>query len=337
MNSSVLIVEDEALVALEIQENVERLGHTVVDVSDTAEAAVKVALTEQPDLIIMDVRLKGQMDGVEAARLIRKSLDVPVIFLTAYSGDEILERATLAEPYGYLLKPVQEQQLASAMRVATVKHKLDSGRREGVKSLSAILRALPNAVIVTDMSLTVRYLNRKAEDLLGIPNQSAVRRPVKDIVRLGGTTLDRDGVEAFVEVLSDGRTVTLGEQTVTIEGAAPVQVRIEISPLADREGVINGAIVNMADLSGDLGTIKEARIEDEPTTLNSGDPVLDTVDLRSYLEVEIVRLTMDEGESQSTPRGFREGQITACKRILKYAFGDDALDDLESILPNARQ
>jgi PAS domain-containing protein len=260
-----------------------------------------------------------------------------VIFLTAYSGDEILERATLAEPYGYLLKPVQEQQLASAMRVATYKHKQDSGRREGVKSFSAILRALPNAVIVTDMSLTVRYLNRKAEDLLGIPNRSAVRRPVKDIVRLGGTTLDRDGVEAFVEVLSDGRTVTLGEQTVTIEGAAPVQVRIEISPLADREGVINGAIINMADLSGDSGVIKEGRFEDVPASLDSGPAVLDTGDLRSYLEVEIVRLTMDEGGSQSTQRGFREGQIMACKRILKYAFGDDALDDFQSILPNARQ
>ena len=333
MSNNVLIVEDEAIVALELRDNVERLGHNVVDVSDTAEGAVKIALTKHPDLIIMDVRLKGRMDGVEAATLIRKSVDVPVIFLTAYSGDEILSRASIAEPYGYLLKPVEEQQLASAIRVAMYKHHKDTNRREGFRSFSAILRALPNAVVVTDSGLTVRYLNKRAEELLDISTRKAIKRPVRDIIHLGETILDRDGVEAFDEVLSDGRTVLLGEQTLTLGDSAPIPVRIELSPLLDRDGLIIGALVNLLDLRGDTEEMAKRQLEEALSTAEAGPVIREKGDLRSYLEVEIVRLTMDDATATQAPHGFREGQIASCKRILKYMFGDEALENLETILP----
>ena len=333
MSNNVLIVEDEAIVGLELRDNVERLGHNVVDVSDTAEGAVKIALTKHPDLIIMDVRLKGRMDGVEAATLIRKSVDVPVIFLTAYSGDEILSRASIAEPYGYLLKPVEEQQLASAIRVAMYKHHKDTNRREGFRSFSAILRALPNAVVVTDSGLTVRYLNKRAEELLDISTRKAIKRPVRDIIHLGETILDRDGVEAFDEVLSDGRTVLLGEQTLTLGDSAPIPVRIELSPLLDRDGLIIGALVNLLDLRGDTEEMAKRQLEEALSTAEAGPVIREKGDLRSYLEVEIVRLTMDDATATQAPHGFREGQIASCKRILKYMFGDEALENLETILP----
>jgi CheY-like chemotaxis protein len=105
--SRILVVEDEAIVAMGIKQKLEDLGHHVVDTVYTGEDAVETALKTEPDLILMDIVLKGSMDGIEAAAKIRKQLDIPVIYLTAYSDEEVLERARMTEPYGYIIKPLK--------------------------------------------------------------------------------------------------------------------------------------------------------------------------------------------------------------------------------------
>src|SRR4051794_32514488 len=104
----ILIVEDEAVVAKDLQHRLRKLGYDVPVTAATGESAITRAAELHPQLVLMDVRLKGQMDGIEAAAEIRKSADIPVIFLTAYADGNTVERAKITEPFGYILKPFEE-------------------------------------------------------------------------------------------------------------------------------------------------------------------------------------------------------------------------------------
>ena len=105
----ILIVEDEAVVAMDLEDRLASLGYQLVDQAVSAEEAVRLTQEHRPDLVLMDIRLRGDMDGIAAAQAIHRRFQIPVIFLTAYSDDETLARAKLAEPFGYLLKPFNDR------------------------------------------------------------------------------------------------------------------------------------------------------------------------------------------------------------------------------------
>lgn len=135
----ILIVEDEGIVAADLQDRVVSLGYDVVGVAGTGEAAIELAREQKPDAILMDILLKGSMDGIEAANLIRKTLHIPIVFLTANSDRDTLERAKLAEPFGFLLKPFVEQEIRTTLEVALYKHKMEEERRKLTEELQAAL------------------------------------------------------------------------------------------------------------------------------------------------------------------------------------------------------
>ncbi|HHV25176.1 MAG TPA: response regulator [Methanosarcina sp.] len=114
----ILIVEDEHIVAMGIKRMLKSLGYTVTGVASSGEDAISKAESTFPDVVLMDIMLKGDMDGVEAAREIRDKFDVPVVYLTAYSDSKILERAKRTEPFGYIIKPFDEKDLHSSIEVA---------------------------------------------------------------------------------------------------------------------------------------------------------------------------------------------------------------------------
>jgi signal transduction histidine kinase len=129
-----LIAEDESLIAEELEVRMGRMGLEVVGIVSSAEEAIDVAARELPDLVLMDVRLKGAMDGIEAASIIRK-LSVPVVFLTAHSDEATIGRAKLADPFGYVLKPFNERDLRVAIEMALHKHKVEAALREAEEKL----------------------------------------------------------------------------------------------------------------------------------------------------------------------------------------------------------
>ena len=121
-----MIVEDEGLVALAIQKSLERLGYIVTGSVADGEDAFRVAAETAPDLILMDIRLKGDLDGIEVAERIMESQRIPVVYLTAHSDEKTLERAKLTEPFGYIVKPFDEQSLFSTVEIALYKAKLQT-------------------------------------------------------------------------------------------------------------------------------------------------------------------------------------------------------------------
>lgn len=125
----ILIVEDEHLVALDLQVRLKHMGH-VPDVAYSGEEAISKATEGHYDLVLMDIKLKGALDGIEAARTIRDAFDVPIIYLTAYADNHTLDRARYTEPYGYILKPFQERELKAAIQMALRRHAHDKARSQ---------------------------------------------------------------------------------------------------------------------------------------------------------------------------------------------------------------
>ncbi|MBL8001973.1 MAG: response regulator [Flavobacteriales bacterium] len=124
--TNVLVVEDESIVSKDIQHSLKKLGYNVVGAAATGEQAVKLAVETQPDIILMDIMLKGEMNGIEAATQIRTETNIPVIFLTAYADESTLNKAKVTQPYGYIIKPFKEIDIHTSIEMALYKHKKEA-------------------------------------------------------------------------------------------------------------------------------------------------------------------------------------------------------------------
>jgi len=125
-----LIVEDETLIAEELTERLSRLGFAVIAAVDSAEEGIALAIRERPDLVLMDIRLKGKKDGVQAAKEIRQQIDVPIVYVTAYSDRRTVDMAKGTEHDGYILKPFHRRELDSTIEVAMKRHAVRMKEKE---------------------------------------------------------------------------------------------------------------------------------------------------------------------------------------------------------------
>ncbi len=128
--AKILIVEDEAIIAMKIESSLQNLGHEVTSIVDTGEKAIEKADKDKPDIILMDIRIKGEMDGIAAAEIIRTQFQIPIIFMTAYLDEKRLEKAKLTMPFGYILKPVSERDLRITTDMALHVSMVDDERRK---------------------------------------------------------------------------------------------------------------------------------------------------------------------------------------------------------------
>lgn len=164
--SRVFIVEDEVLVARDIKSRLEKLGYRVLGTAARGDDAVARILADQPDLILMDINLKGEMDGIEAADRIRAKADLPIIFCTAYSNDETLARAKVTVPYGYVLKPFDNRELEITIEIALHKHQLESALKQASHRLDATLQNLSDAVVTVNQAGQIVLANPMSEKML---------------------------------------------------------------------------------------------------------------------------------------------------------------------------
>ena len=139
----ILIVEDERIVAADLEERLVRLGYDVIGVEASGEAAITRARETKPDLVLTDIMLegesRGEMDGVEVAHQLRQQFQIPVVYLTALSGERLLERAKVTEPYGYIMKPFEERELYVNIEVALYRHRMDQERDRLTRELQEAL------------------------------------------------------------------------------------------------------------------------------------------------------------------------------------------------------
>ncbi|HEX7468021.1 MAG TPA: response regulator, partial [Methanobacterium sp.] len=135
LDSNILIVEDEIIIAADLKVRLENLGYNIFGISATGNDAIRKTGETHPDLVLMDIMLKGDMDGIDTAQKIRDLYDIPVIYLTAYFDDEILNRAKITEPFGYILKPFEDMRIQSAVEMAVYNHHIEQKLKNSAKIL----------------------------------------------------------------------------------------------------------------------------------------------------------------------------------------------------------
>jgi len=181
----ILIVEDESIVQLHLSKLVERLGYQVSGLARSAQEALASAHADPPDLVLMDIRLEGQRDGIEAAREIRAALDIPVIYLTAYADEATVARAGATEPAAYLLKPFTEESVRATLATALTKDHAWREMQERERWLMAVLESLGDGVVVVDDQGAVRFLSEATAQLLGLSTSDVVGRRWEEALGLG--------------------------------------------------------------------------------------------------------------------------------------------------------
>jgi PAS domain S-box-containing protein len=246
----ILIVEDESIVAMDVKNRLIRLGYEVCGLASSGEEAIQKTIQSRPGLILMDIRLKGQMDGIIAAEQIRGWYDVPIVFLTAYSDDTTLQRAKLTEAFGYLLKPLEERELHITIEMALYKHRMERKLKESEQWLFTTLNSIGDAVIATDVQGSIKFMNPVAEALTGWPQPEALGQPIKVIFNLIHAETGQPIANPAEQALQDGKTVYLQEDTVLIaRDGREIPVDDSAAPIRNHEETITGAVLIFRDVT----------------------------------------------------------------------------------------
>lgn len=209
----ILIVEDEHIVALDLHDQVKKLGHSVVGIAQSGEQAIELALETRPDLVLMDIRLKGEMDGIDTAIEIRAYRPIPIVYLTAYTDAETLERASVTQPLGYILKPFQLRELETTIQLALYKSKVENELTEYVRQLDLIMRHATDGFVLTDSKANILRMNERAESYLTLLNHD-FDQPLRSF-----------GEQAIEELLTDNPST----KTWTVHTPDPAQYLFEIT------------------------------------------------------------------------------------------------------------
>jgi len=246
----ILVVEDEALIAEEICSRLNLAGCDVVGTADSGKGAVESAMTLFPDLILMDIRLKGEMDGIEAAELIHKAYRVPIVYLTAHSDEGTLRRAKSSPIAGFVLKPFHIRNLLVAIEVAIHRFEMERQLESSQLTYAAVLGSVSDGVVAADTDGAVVFMNSMAETLTGWSISEAHGRPWSEVVRFadsGGAV----GKERFVErVLASQVPVELdSDEHVLNRQGERTPIDGVIAPIVDGLGCLLGATITLRDTS----------------------------------------------------------------------------------------
>lgn len=199
---SILIVEDEKIVAEDIRCTLERSGYTVKNIVNCGEKTLAILSHNSiPDLVLMDIQLNGEVDGIKTAEIINQKYNVPVVFLTSYSDDNLIQEAKLTCPYGYIIKPYDEKGLKSTLEITFYKHKMERRLKDNERWLTTIFNCIGDGVIVTDKNDRIKYINRIALKLTGWKREEALNKKWMEVYKLEDKRLNKISQIMDYEVL----------------------------------------------------------------------------------------------------------------------------------------
>ena len=264
---SVLIVEDERIVAKDLQQTLIDLGYDAYATASSAEDAIARATERCPDIVLMDIRIRGQRDGIQTAEILRRDFGVPVVFLTAHADEATLQRAKQVEPHGYLLKPIKIAELRSVIEVSIHKNEMEKRLRERERWFSTTLLSIADAVVSVDLAGNVTFMNPAAESLTGTTMTDAVGRPARDVIRLFDERAKRLLEVPLDQALRERRTVELAE--ATLERAADSRLITDsASPILEKEQLL-GAVMVFRDVTAQRTMEKQLELADRLASLGT--------------------------------------------------------------------
>jgi PAS domain S-box-containing protein len=183
-SSKIFIVEDSFIVSIHLQKTLQNEGYNVVGIADSGEKALDEIEQVKPDLVLMDIMLDGKMDGIQAATIIREKMSIPVVFITALTDKETIQRAKVAEPYGYLNKPFEDRDIFTVIEMALYKGDIEKKLRQSEKKFYSTLKSISDGVLTIDNSGGIMYANPSAEAMIGTALVNMQGKTVYDVFKL---------------------------------------------------------------------------------------------------------------------------------------------------------
>ncbi len=251
--SKILIVEDEHIVALDIRLHLQKCGYTVPGIFSSGEEALEHMEELQPDIVLMDIQLQGELDGVETASIIKEKYRIPVILLTAYADDTTIERAKITQPFGYIIKPFEERELRTAIEIALYRYQMERKLLDRERLFFTTLNSIGDAVVVTDIDGVIEFINPVAEQLCTVLNAEAVGKRFGDLFLL--TPEESNGRAAAPDLaILTARPAS---------GNVRVPVELRSSPLRDEQGEELGTVWVLRDISERLEAERSLKRSEE--------------------------------------------------------------------------
>ena len=187
----IMLVEDENIVAMDVQQRLESMDYEVVAHASNGLDAVRYALDLEPDLILMDIKIRGDMDGIDAAAKIRAKKEIPIIYLTAFADETTLKRARLTEAYGYLIKPFEDNELRSAIEIGLYKHKMEKKLRDSEERYALATRAANDGIWDWNLRKNEIYYTARWREMLGLTEENCTNNPREWLDRVHPEDLER--------------------------------------------------------------------------------------------------------------------------------------------------
>ena len=350
----ILIVEDEGLIARDVEDMVRNAGYEVCAVVGTGEEAVEKAESTRPDLILMDIILRGTMDGVEAAEKIRERFNIPVIYLTAHTDENTLQRAKLTEPLGYTLKPVEQKELMTVMEMALYKHQMEIKLKERQSWLSTILQSIGEGVIATERSGHITFMNQVAEKLTGWNESDSIGKPLTSVLHLFNEDTGKLIRLSLPELLADRSTNPVNGNIQIVNFVEKIPVELTFTPIQDGKENIHGLVLVLHDLTERKRYEEKLRynaVTDHLTELPNRFLFFDRLNMalaqaqRDFQKLAIIMLDLDEFKKVNDTHGHNIGdqllKAVAGRLVNMFRKGDTVArwggDEFILLLPEIRQ
>ncbi|MCH7689756.1 MAG: response regulator [candidate division Zixibacteria bacterium] len=246
----ILVVEDEATIALDLKHRLERLGYEVPSTVANGRDAIRLIKEELPDIILMDILLPGDIDGIETASLIKKEFDIPIVFMSAISDTATIDRAKSAAPAAYLLKPYKDREIKTTIEISLHRHILEAELRSNRIWLQTVLWSIGDAVIASDCQNQVVFMNPAAEMLTGHNADNSIGKPIKDVLKL----IDENTGQHFEYPTrkrleeSDDYELTRNFKLINKSGNG-IPIEITIDSMKDKRGGFIGCVSVFRDIT----------------------------------------------------------------------------------------
>ncbi len=253
-DAKIMIIEDEVIIAKDIENILLNYGYNIAGIYSKAEDAISSLQTIKPDLILMDVVLKGDLDGIEAAKIIKQTLRVPIIFITAYADDITISRIKKINAYGYFLKPFEEKEIQTWIETTLEKFNIEEELRRNERMAVSIINNLDEAFITSDETGKVRLMNENAEKLTGIELKSAKGLKITEIIK-------SDALKTKIEYLLRAKSpevVTREKTSITNYANKTTNIKYKIVPITTGENILGLTILfkeDIADLNDELNML----------------------------------------------------------------------------------
>jgi len=254
--TNVLIVEDEIIVAKNTETVLKSLDYSIAGICISGEQAIKVVAEKKPDLILMDIVLGGDIDGIQAAAEILKQVEVPIIFVTSYSDEDTLKRAKETAPYGYIIKPFNKKELLVGIEIALERYILEQKLRENEQLLQTTLQSISDGIITTDKKGHILYINNIGEEIIGWSYQDIKGKLLYSIFKIIYDDTNKDLRKFFENTSKVKKPTKIPPSTILAKDGSSKIIDGSISPILEISGKTTRSVLVFRDVTAAQKALK---------------------------------------------------------------------------------